>query len=125
VTVDEAARRVRAALGHRVAGFCYVASEAIYHLAGGKRAKLVPMVLKVEGRPPVGAHWWLEDRSLSPPKVVDVTAGQFRPALTKRERTLGRGCGFMTKRPSVGAREIINDVRRDMIETSVQGGARE
>jgi hypothetical protein len=113
MTPDDAARAVRAVIGRRVAGFCYVASEAVYHLAGGRRSGLTPMVLRVEGKPPVGTHWWLEDRSVSPPRVIDVTAGQFRPPLSRTERRLGRGCEFLTRRPSVAAREIIAAVRRE------------
>jgi len=113
VTPNIAAREVRRAIGHRVAGYCYVASEAVYHLVGARgRRHLVPMVIRVEGRPPVGTHWWLEDRSVDPPRVIDVTAGQFRPRLTRAERKLGRGCGFLTRRPSIGAWEIIAAVRR-------------
>jgi hypothetical protein len=119
MTVDEAARRVRAAMGHRVAGFCYVASEAVYHLAGGRRSGLTPMVIRVEGRPPVGTHWflrvdarWTRDGRV-PARRVDVTAGQFRPRLTAGEYGLARGCGFRTRRPSVGAREIIAAVLRE------------
>lgn len=37
-------------------GHCYVASEALYHLAGGKRAGLRPRRIKIsDGH----WHWWL------------------------------------------------------------------
>lgn len=117
MTVDEAARRVRASLGRRVAGFCYVASEAVYHLAGGKRAGLKPCVLTYrQGRRTrdwfgMPSHWFLRDRDGA---VVDVTAGQFRPRLSLAEYGQARGCGFLTKRPSAGARAIIEDVMREV-----------
>ena len=124
MAIDDATRAVRRAIGRRVAGYCYVASEAIYHLAGGRHTGLVPVVLRAPWPPRRlttqarrcaelvrGTHWWLEDRSVDPPRAIDVTAGQFRPRLTRAERRLARGCGFLTKRPSVGAREIIAAVR--------------
>lgn len=109
LSLKSAALRVRAALGHRVAGYCYVASEAIYHLAGGRRAGLTPMVLGSRspwGRE--GSHWFLRDRT---GRIIDVTAGQFRPPLRRAEYAAARGCGFLTKRPSSGARAIIELVR--------------
>src|SRR5689334_21414353 len=40
---------------HPMAGHCYVASEALYHLLGGKEAGLKPQVIQHEG----GPHWFL------------------------------------------------------------------
>src|SRR5208337_2202897 len=52
-------------------GHCYVASEAAFHLLGGKRAGWKPMFIRHENEP----HWFL----VGPEgQVVDLTAGQFR-----------------------------------------------
>jgi Fe(3+) dicitrate transport protein len=81
------------------------------------------MVIRLEGKPPVGMHWWLEDRrnldARGRPRVVDVTAGQFRPRLTRRERECGSPCWFR-KRLSIAAREIIAAVRREFRGKSLQ-----
>jgi hypothetical protein len=74
-------------------GNCYVTSEAIYHLIGGKRAGWKPMRMRHEGE----THWFLQHES---GMVLDATAAQFTriPDYTK-----ARGCGFLTKKPSARA----------------------
>ena len=47
---------------------CYQASEAVYHLAGGKKAGLRAMRINN------GRHWFLEGPN---GEIIDVTAGQF------------------------------------------------
>ena len=71
-----------------VAGHCSVASEAAYHLLGGKAAGYTPMFIRHEGAP----HWFLRTPE---GKVLDITATQFR---TPVPYTQGRGKGFQTPR---------------------------
>lgn len=80
-------------------GHCYVASEALYHLMGGKSAGLKPMNVRHEGT----SHWFL----LSGEDVVDLTADQFQTSPPYR---LARGRGFLTKKPSRRAEEVIQRV---------------
>ena len=73
-------------------GNCYVTSESIYHLLGGKDAGWTPCVLRLDsGR----THWFLRYRS---GMVLDVTAKQFGKKTI--DYSLGRGSGFLTKKPS-------------------------
>lgn len=84
-----------------LAGHCYVASEALFHLLGGATAGLKPCFVRHERQP----HWYLE---CSDGAILDVTVVQFsrRPDYWYR----GRGCGFLTKRPSKRARILMKAV---------------
>ena len=79
---------------------CYHASEAAYHLLGGRAAGYVPVVSRLT---PNLTHWWLRRPDGT---VLDITADQFDfdyPYYT------GKGCGFMTKHPSRPAQRIIEN----------------
>lgn len=106
-------RKVRAALtddlrkpeyrGHEcpTAGHCYVASEAMYHLLGGKAAGYTPEQVNHEG----SSHWYLRG-----PKgeVIDPTADQFKSPPPYDQ---GRGRGFLTREPSKRAKTVIERVK--------------
>jgi hypothetical protein len=86
----------------RPRGNCYVTCEALYHLMGGKKVGLVPNYMKHEGE----THWFLT-LDVGHPRgliVIDPTVRQFR---TKPNYDKGRGSGFLTKRPSKRAREMM------------------
>jgi hypothetical protein len=87
-----------------VDGQCYVAAEAVYHLAG-KREGWTPMVLKLPKGSKYKTHWFLQRGD----GIVDPTEAQFRRPPSYRR---ARGCGFLTKRPSKRARVLIRRVRR-------------
>jgi hypothetical protein len=77
-------------------GNCYV-TEALYHLLGGKKAGYVPYRVRHEG----DVHWYLMlDRTY----IIDPTVKQFK---TPPPYEKGRGSGFLTKRPSKRAREMM------------------
>lgn len=82
------------------AGHCYVASEAYYHMAGGKNAGLKPMFIHHEGEP----HWFIRD---SQGKNIDLTSSQFKTPVPYDE---ARGKGFLTDHPSARAQTLINRV---------------
>ncbi len=82
-------------------GHCYVASEAAFHLLGGKRAGWKPMFIRHEGEP----HWFLVNHY---GRVLDITASQF---VTPVPYARGIGKGFLTKKPSARARIVIARVR--------------
>lgn len=86
----------------KVAGHCYVASEAYYHLLGGKDSGLKPMFLKVNNIP----HWFLKD---SNNKIIDLTAKQFNCQIPY-ENAVGKG--FLTKNPSKRAQILIARIKR-------------
>jgi len=84
-----------------LAGHCYVASEALYHLLGGKEAGWKPMSVRHEGEP----HWFLKHES---GLVVDATESQFQEPVPVCD---ARGKGFLTKQPSKRAQIVIDRVR--------------
>lgn len=78
-------------------GNCYVASEALYHLLGGRSAGWTPQVQRVGG----DTHWYLKhDGGM----ILDVTRGQFDGVV---DYSRGRGTGFLTRGPSRRARELM------------------
>lgn len=92
-------------------GNCYVTCEALYHLMGGKRAGLVAYTVKHEG----DTHWFLvlypnwvwksyKHKSVFLGDVIDPTFKQFK---TKPNYYAGRARGFLTKKPSKRAREMM------------------
>lgn len=84
-------------------GQCYVASEAVYHLLGGKRAGWVPVNLTTK----TGPHWYLRNRNTG--QIVDPTAGQFACELNYAR---GRAIGFLTRQPSKKAKSVIACVKK-------------
>ena len=82
------------------AGHCYVASEALYHLLGGLTGPWKPMFLRV-GRTP---HWFLKNKVTG--EILDVTVDQFGKSVLPYRAAIGRG--FLTKRPSRRAQDLIN-----------------
>jgi hypothetical protein len=79
-------------------GNCYVTSEALYHLLGGRNAGWKAMRMRHEG----DTHWFLQHKS---GLIVDATAEQFsvRPDYSK-----SIGTGFLTKRPSKRAKGLMH-----------------
>jgi hypothetical protein len=82
------------------AGHCYVASEALYHLLGGKDAGYTPMQIVHEG----SSHWFLKHSS---GKVIDPTSDQFKTPVPYEQ---AKGRGFLTKQPSKRAQTLIERV---------------
>lgn len=83
--------------GHPLAGHCYVASEAYFHLHGGYDEFKVKRV-KHEGT----THWFLERRSDG--KIIDLTSEQFETPVPYDEAT---ATGFLTDQPSARAEHVI------------------
>jgi len=81
-------------------GNCYVTSEALYHLLGGKAAGWTPVRQRHEG----DTHWYLRHAS---GVIVDATAAQFR---TPPDYRIGKGAGFLTKAPSKRARALMQSL---------------
>lgn len=77
-------------------GHCYVASEAIYHIAKNEGIELKPMFVWHENC----SHWYL----LYSDKVIDPTSQQFTSLVNYGA---GRGKGFLTKGPSKRAKAMI------------------
>lgn len=82
-------------------GHCYVASEAYFHLAGGREAGLKPMSIQHEG----GPHWWIRTAA---GMDIDLTAEQFSTPVPYAD---GHGKGFLTRQPSKRAAEVMRRVQ--------------
>jgi hypothetical protein len=102
-----------APLTHDLAGHCYVASEAYYHLNGGQE-NWTPQHVEVVWEQGANTtcrtpHWFLKHRH--EPRVVDLTAEQFASMGVeyKPERATGRG--FVPPTPSSRAEKVIEAVR--------------
>ena len=78
-------------------GNCYVTSEAVYHLLGGKAAGWKPKTVRHEG----AVHWWIEHEG---GMRIDLTASQFE---TPPPYESGVGRGFLTKQPSKRAAALM------------------
>ena len=91
--------------GHpnRFKGHCYVASEAAYHLLGGKEAGYKPMQIKHEG----DSHWFLRHEN----RIIDITQDQFE---TRPKWHLARGKGFLTHNPSMRAWVLMHLVKQKL-----------
>lgn len=81
-------------------GNCYVTSESLYHLLGGKKAGWKPMVMRHEG----DTHWFIRHNSGT---IVDATATQFK---TRPDYTKARGSGFLTSSPSKRAILLMKEM---------------
>lgn len=81
----------------------YVASEAAYHLLGGKAAGYQPVQIMHEG----GSHWYLRHRRGNDIRHIDITYDQFDTPVMHFE---GRSRGFLTKAPCKRSRDLIADV---------------
>lgn len=81
-------------------GNCYAASEALYHLLGGKKAGWKPMRVRYAG----DMHWFLRHES---GLIVDPTRTQF---LRTPPYHKAIGCGFLTRQPSYAARELMRQM---------------
>lgn len=82
---------------------CYGASEAIYHLMGGKEAGLTPMQIEHEGT----SHWYLRWETKIGTLYIDPTASQFKTPVPYEK---GRGRGFLTKKASNKSRVVFTRV---------------
>jgi hypothetical protein len=102
---DDLRRAPWRGLADRLAGHCYVASEAMYHATGGRNGPWTPCSVRHEGT----VHWYLRDAQ---GRVCDLTAGQFRTSVPYDQ---GRCRGFLTRGPSKRAQVVLEKV----LETGV------
>jgi hypothetical protein len=90
-------------------GHCYVASEALWHLLGGRESGWTPQILThgtwPEGLKPGETHWYLRKGD----EVLDPTALQFRGEIPYSR---GKGCGFLTREPSKRAQTLLERVEQ-------------
>lgn len=87
-------------------GNCYAASEALYHILGGKRAGWKPMRFPIQGPDKrMDTHWFLKHTS---GVILDPSVRQFEGRIP--DYTEARGSGFLTKKPSKRARKLMKEL---------------
>ena len=107
MTIGEAIDAVMSALDGDVYERCYYVSEAVYHLAGGKKAGLTPMCV---GEPKAKwSHWFLRGPH---GEIIDLTAGQFNK-LPNYAKATGRGFLPVKNGPSAGAKAILAPLKKE------------
>jgi 8-oxo-dGTP pyrophosphatase MutT (NUDIX family) len=94
-----------------LAGHCYVASEALWHLLGGQASGYIPQSIQHEG----GPHWYLKHKETG--QILDPTASQFESSVPYEK---GVGKGFLTKQPSKRAQIVIDSVRTRRLQKSAE-----
>lgn len=99
-SIEEAVALVQDVLGGHYNKMCYVASEAVYWLVGGKSAGLTPMQMRVGEE----SHWFLRGPDN---EIIDITASQYNRRIFYEK---ARGRGFLTKYPSKRAYALIDMV---------------
>lgn len=97
---------VRSKKCHPTTGHCYAASEALYHILGGKKYGYKPAYGKTKNG---NTHWWIIDKDEN---ILDVTAEQFYFFNTNPPYDSKTYSGFLTKQPSKRAQSIINRVNK-------------
>ena len=96
-------------MAKELAGNCYYASEALYHLLAGKKSGWKPMQMTLSGAF-CGSHWFLKHSS---GLILDASKRQFSVPGGKGYKpnyNKARGRGFLTKRPSIEARRLIRSM---------------
>lgn len=98
-------------LTHELAGHCYVASEAYYHLHDGQ-TEWTPQHVEVKWTHGTTKcktpHWFLQSKSGD--RVVDLSAEQFEFRGIDVPYESARGRGFVPPTPSKRAKEVIEVV---------------
>lgn len=92
------------------AGHCYVASEAMFHILGGRAAGITPIHMKHEAQP----HWALR---FSDGSIVDPTADQFA---TRPNYLMARNATFLTVAPSQRAVTLIARIKSGWVRPEIR-----
>lgn len=92
------------------AGHCYVASETVFHILGGRAAGITPIHMKHEAQP----HWALR---FSDGSIVDPTGDQFA---TRPNYSMARNATFLTVAPSQRAVTLIARVKSGWVRPEIR-----
>ena len=99
---------------NRYAGHCYIASESLYHLVGGKNTGWIPCFLNNKKWPDElnkgETHWFIKNRETG--EILDPTSKQFKKDIPYHKAI---GCGFLTKKASNRAQIIIDRVNGEKL----------
>lgn len=114
--LDPIWKRFNEASGVESTGLCFAATNAVYHLLGGKAAGLTPMnatyydpelarlAPETQGR---ASHWWIRDADGA---YIDPTADQYTVFGETPPYEIGVGRGFNTRvdQPTQAGQKIID-----------------
>lgn len=102
-------------------GFCTLASNAVYHLLGGKSVGLTPMQAtykdpRIKGN---ASHWWLKDADGN---IIDPTWDQYTELGKAPPYEKGRGRGFNTRVdvPLKAAQKLIDHAKKVLNDSGFQ-----
>jgi hypothetical protein len=93
-------------------GNCYAASEALYHILGGKRSGWEPHVMRINDG--TETHWFLKHRAYH--TILDPSRRQFKRRNSfwgdrwTPDYTKARRCAFLTVKPSKRARKLMKEL---------------
>lgn len=96
--------REKAKNQHHTFGHCYVASEVLYHLLGGKKSAFRPYCGKDEN----GTHWWLVNTFNG--DKLDVTEEQYTSKGKQPPYESGKRSAFLTSEPSKRAKILMDRI---------------
>jgi hypothetical protein len=96
-------------------GFCYIATEALFHMLGGKNSGYKPVCISFPidfyvnrpNDPVIETHWWLVNKE---GKILDPTIDQIKKDIDIKEMYKNGICkGFQNgyKKPSKRAQKLI------------------
>lgn len=95
-------------------GNCYVATEALYHILGGRESHW--MVMRLPTRD--DQHWFLKHRAWG--TILDPSRLQF---LQEPDYSKAKRAAFLTRRPSKRAMKLMEDLtwqRQPMTSTNIK-----
>lgn len=91
-------------------GFCYIASEALFHMLGGSASGWRPVRAGYTEDGEDKDHWWLEHDN----ETLDPTVSQFTDQGKSPPYAIGKPRSFMTAKCSARAQELAAIVERLM-----------
>ena len=92
-------------LNNPMFGHCYIASEALFYLSGGKASGLA---IKRGRDDSNTSHWWLENKETG--EILDPTVEQYDMFDLDPPYQVGVRTGFLTRTPSKRAITLMQRV---------------
>lgn len=109
---------------HPLEGHCYVAAESLWWLLGC--VDWTPYCASYQDEGGKATHWWLVNKQTR--KIADPTKEQYLP--DEPPYHLGRGNGFLTKKPCKRAQIVVervyglaNTLRRQARQSPLKGAS--
>lgn len=101
---DLLSNKFKGEIKNNYSGHCYLASETLFHLTGGKDVWLVRNARDSDNI----VHWWLINKESN--DIVDLTKRQYTDFNIKPPYENGKPGFFLTKKPSKRCLQLINKI---------------